>query len=70
LTIALAASTLAQLNQHLLYFMGKGDKKSKKGKLFMGTFGNSRKRSSANQSAAVVAETKEEAKPAAKKAKK
>jgi 30S ribosomal protein S31 len=51
--------------------MGKGDKKSKKGKLFMGTFGNSRKRDSANKSAATaVVETKEEAKPAAKKAKK
>ncbi len=26
--------------------MGKGDKKSKKGKLFMGSFGNSRKKKS------------------------
>jgi 30S ribosomal protein S31 len=69
--MAQVASTLAQLNQLQIYFMGKGDKKSKKGKLFMGTFGNSRKRNTATQSAAPVAvETKEEAKPAAKKAKK
>lgn len=50
--------------------MGKGDKKSKKGKLFMGTFGNSRKRVSAAQTVAAPAEAKEEKKPAAKKAKK
>lgn len=50
--------------------MGKGDKKSKKGKLFMGTFGNSRKRSSADKPAAVAAEAPKEAKPATKKAKK
>ena len=46
--------------------MGKGDKKSKKGKLFMGTFGNSRKR--ATDKATTTAEAKEGAKPAAKKA--
>jgi 30S ribosomal protein S31 len=50
--------------------MGKGDKKSKKGKLFMGTFGNSRKRSSDNKSVVTAEQPKEEAKPAAKKAKK
>ncbi len=50
--------------------MGKGDKKSKKGKLFMGTYGNSRKRVSATQTATVTAEPKEEKKPAVKKAKK
>jgi 30S ribosomal protein S31 len=50
--------------------MGKGDKKSKKGKLFMGTFGNSRKRDAANKTAVTADQPKEEAKPAAKKAKK
>jgi 30S ribosomal protein S31 len=50
--------------------MGKGDKKSKKGKLFMGTFGNSRKRLSAVKVAEVATEAPKEAKPAAKKAKK
>jgi 30S ribosomal protein S31 len=50
--------------------MGKGDKKSKKGKLFMGTFGNSRKRNSASKPAEAATEAPKEAKPAAKKAKK
>jgi 30S ribosomal protein S31 len=54
--------------------MGKGDKKSKKGKIFMGTYGNSRPRaksSSAPVAAAPVAEAAaKEKKPAAKKASK
>lgn len=46
--------------------MGKGDIKSKKGKLSNGTFGNSRKRKSATQASASVTpvEVKETAKPA------
>ena len=44
--------------------MGKGDKKSRKGKIAMGSFGNSRKRR------AVKTETAAPAKPAAKKASK
>jgi 30S ribosomal protein S31 len=32
--------------------MGKGDKKSKKGKVFMGSFGNSRRKKSATKAVA------------------
>jgi 30S ribosomal protein S31 len=38
--------------------MGKGDKKSKKGKIFIGSYGNSRKRASNKPSTAVKAEVK------------
>ncbi|MFN3405082.1 MAG: 30S ribosomal protein THX [Cytophagaceae bacterium] len=44
--------------------MGKGDKKSKKGKIWRGSFGNSRPRKSA--SASVAVETKPEAKKPAR----
>ncbi len=42
--------------------MGKGDKKSKKGKIFIGSYGNSRKKASNKASTAVKA--KAEVKPA------
>lgn len=54
--------------------MGKGDKKSKKGKIFMGSFGNSRPKSAAKASgttataAPAPAPAAKEKKPAAKKA--
>lgn len=56
--------------------MGKGDKKSKKGKIFIGSYGNSRKRASNKVSASVkataapappVAEVVAEEKPKAKR---
>ena len=56
--------------------MGKGDKKSKKGKRWKGTFGNSRnkkqikeriKRSASRKKSTAVEETKTKAKKAAKK---
>ena len=48
--------------------MGKGDKKSKKGKVFMGTFGNSRRKKSATK--AVHTKPALEEKKAEKKTKK
>jgi 30S ribosomal protein S31 len=54
--------------------MGKGDKKSKKGKIFIGSYGNSRKRASNKASVAVktvptpvVVEAVAEEKPKAKR---
>ena len=46
--------------------MGKGDKKTKRGKITMGTYGVRRPKSK-NKKDSVVAATKEEAKPASKK---
>ena len=37
--------------------MGRGDKKTKKGKISIGSFGNSRRRKSAKKKVAVVAKT-------------
>jgi 30S ribosomal protein S31 len=48
--------------------MGKGDKKSKKGKVFMGSFGNSRRKKSATK--AVSSKPVLEEKKAEKKTKK
>ncbi|MGJ1431306.1 30S ribosomal protein THX [Sphingobacterium spiritivorum] len=45
--------------------MGKGDKKSRKGKIIMGSYGNKRPRGF--QAKAVVSEATEAGKPAAKK---
>jgi len=47
--------------------MGKGDKKSKKGKIAMGSFGNSRKKKDEGHSPKKVAVAKEVAAPKEKK---
>jgi 30S ribosomal protein S31 len=51
--------------------MGKGDKKSKKGKIFMGSFGNSRlKKGNAGTAAVTAAAAPKKEKKVEKKAKK
>jgi len=50
--------------------MGKGDKKSKKGKIFMGSYGNSRKKKENAGAVAVKAAAAPKEKKVEKKAKK